>query len=82
MNNPFETDERRAFRENLRAFIAKEIAPHADVWDEAGEIPWEVHEKFGAFGVWGFGVDEKYGMFLRVAGATKLIPLSTRLQGA
>lgn len=61
MINPFETDERRAFRESLVAFIANEITPYANEWDEAGEIPWELHEKIGALGVFGFGVDEDYG---------------------
>ena len=61
MINPFETDERRAFRESLVAFIANEITPYANEWDEAGEIPWELHEKIGALGVFGFGVDEAYG---------------------
>lgn len=61
MQNPFETEEHRAFRETLRLFVETEIAPFADEWDEAGAIPWELHAKAGALGVWGFGVDEKYG---------------------
>jgi len=61
MKNPFETDERAAFRKTLRDFVAREIAPHANAWDEAGEIPWELHARVGALGVWGFGVDEAYG---------------------
>jgi acyl-CoA dehydrogenase len=59
--NPFDTDERRAFRETLRQFMDKEIVPHAFAWDEAGYVPWEIHQKFGALGLWGFGIDEKYG---------------------
>lgn len=59
--NPFDTDERRAFRETLQDFMAREIVPHAFEWDEAGQVPWEVHEKFGALGLWGFGIDEAYG---------------------
>jgi len=61
LNNPFDTDERRAFRETLRNFMTKEIVPHAFEWDEAGHVPWAVHEKFGALGLWGFGIDEQYG---------------------
>ncbi len=60
MNNPFETPERIAFRKTLRDFVTKEITPHVDLWDEAGEIPWELHEKIGALGVWGFAIEEKY----------------------
>lgn len=59
--NPFDTVERRAFREMLRDFMAREITPHAFDWDEAGEVPWAIHEKFGALGLWGFGIDEAYG---------------------
>lgn len=59
--NPFETSERRAFRETLRAFMDKEIVPYAFEWDEAGQVPWHVHAKFGALGIWGFGIDEAYG---------------------
>jgi len=61
MKNPFETEERRAFRETVRRFVAAEVTPYAAAWDEAGEVPWELHQKVGALGVWGFGVSEKYG---------------------
>lgn len=61
MKSPFETEERAAFREQVRRLVAAEIAPHVDEWDEAGEVPWELHEKIGALGAFGFGIDEKYG---------------------
>lgn len=61
MQNPFETDERRAFRDTIRNFVQTEIAPYAYEWDEAGHVPWELHEKLGALGAFGFGIDEKYG---------------------
>lgn len=61
MMNPFENEERRAFRETVRNFVANEVTPYADEWDEAGEIPWALHEKVGALGAFGFGVDEEYG---------------------
>ena len=61
MKNPFDTSERVAFRKTLRDFVAKEIKPHADAWDEAGEIPWDLHQRVGALGVWGFGIEEQYG---------------------
>ncbi|MEM8773050.1 MAG: acyl-CoA dehydrogenase family protein [Pseudomonadota bacterium] len=61
MKNPFDTPERAAFRETICKFVEKEVAPYADEWDEAGEVPWELHEKAGALGAFGFGVSEKYG---------------------
>jgi len=61
MRNPFETEERQAFRDMVRDFVAREILPHADDWDEAGQVPWELHRKAGALGLFGFGIDERYG---------------------
>ena len=61
MQNPFETQELAAFRRTLQDFVTTEIKPYADDWDEAGEIPWELHQKVGALGVWGFGIEERYG---------------------
>ncbi|MEM9706238.1 MAG: acyl-CoA dehydrogenase family protein [Pseudomonadota bacterium] len=61
MKNPFETPERAAFREQMKRFVEAEIKPFADQWDEEGDIPWSLHEKVGALGAYGFGVDEKYG---------------------
>ncbi|MGB0908474.1 MAG: acyl-CoA dehydrogenase family protein, partial [Maricaulaceae bacterium] len=61
MENPFETPERKAFRETIENFVQTEIRPYAHDWDEAGEIPLALHEKIGALGVWGFGIDEEYG---------------------
>ncbi len=61
MRNPFETQERRAFRESVRKLVDAEIRPYCDQWDEEGSIPRELHEKVGALGAFGFGIDEKYG---------------------
>lgn len=61
MRSPFETDERKAFRETVRQFVASEITPHADRWDEEGAIPWELHERVGRLGVFGFGIPEELG---------------------
>ncbi len=59
--NPFDTPERVAFRETIQNFVVTEIRPYAYEWDEAGDVPWELHAKLGALGVFGFGIDEKYG---------------------
>ncbi len=61
MENPFDTAERKAFRDSVEKFVAKEISPFAFEWDEAGHVPWELHAKAGALGLWGFGISEKYG---------------------
>ncbi|HMM75985.1 MAG TPA: acyl-CoA dehydrogenase family protein [Gammaproteobacteria bacterium] len=75
MRNPFDTPERVAFRDAVTRFVRSEIEPHADEWDEAGTIPWSVHEKTCALGLFGFGIDERYGgvgfddAFMRTAAA-------------
>ena len=61
MRNPFQTEERQAFQDMVRDFVEREIRPHADAWDEAGEVPWELHRKAGKLGLFGFGIEERYG---------------------
>ncbi len=61
MRNPFDNEERRAFRETIRKFLAAEIEPHVDNWEEAGCYPAEVNEKICALGVFGFAIDPIYG---------------------
>jgi acyl-CoA dehydrogenase len=53
MRHAADTEERQQFRDMIRRFVESELQPHADEWDEAGEIPWEVHQKVGALGTWG-----------------------------
>ena len=61
MRNPFDTKERKTFREMVSKFLEAEIWPYVDEWDEAGEYPHEINEKVCELGVFGFGIDEKYG---------------------
>lgn len=61
MESPFESEEIGAFRRSLKKFLAEEVWPHVDEWDEAGEFPWAIHEKAGELGVFGLGIDELYG---------------------
>ena len=61
MQNPFETEERAAFREQVRRLVAAEITPNVDTWDEAGAVPRALHEKIGALGAFGFGIEEQFG---------------------
>jgi len=58
MINPFDTEERTAYRDTLRKFVAAEIKPYADEWDEADDFPRELHEKGDTLGYFGFGIDE------------------------
>ncbi len=62
MNEPiYFTDEHRQFRDNLRRFIAQEILPKADAWEEAGMVPREVLRQMGSLGFLGIRYPEPYG---------------------
>jgi len=58
---PFDTPERAQFRDTVERFIQTEIEPYANDWDEAGDFPWALHEKAGALGLFGFGIDAAFG---------------------
>ena len=59
--SPFYKAEHEAFRETLRRFVAKEIEPYCQQWDEAGEFPREIYTKAAAVGYMGLGFPEIYG---------------------
>ena len=59
--SPFYSEEHRAFRETMRRFVAKEITPFVDAWDEAETFPRELYVKAAAIGLHGLGYPEKYG---------------------
>lgn len=61
MKNPFENEERAAFRTTIRNFVETEIRPYAHEWDEAGEVPRSLYEKLGDLGFFGIGISEEYG---------------------
>lgn len=59
---PIETaEELEAFRDQLRRFVERDLAPHVDDWDEAGELPREIYRKAGELGILGLGYPEAYG---------------------
>ena len=59
--NLFYNDSHHAWRNELKKFVAKEIAPFVETWEEAGEFPRELYKKAGDFGLLGMGYPEKYG---------------------
>ena len=62
MNDPiFFTEEHRAFRDNLRRFVEREIVPHAAAWEEAGSVPRDVLRRMGELGYLGIRYPEKFG---------------------
>src|ERR1051326_6699631 len=49
------------FRQAVRAFVQKEVKPHVEEWEEAGQIPKSIWPRMGALGFLGVEYDEKYG---------------------
>ena len=54
-------DEHELFRDSVRAFIAKELAPHHEAWEQAGIVDRDLFTKAGAQGFLGMAVPEAYG---------------------
>jgi alkylation response protein AidB-like acyl-CoA dehydrogenase len=54
-------EEHELFRDSVRRFIAAELAPHNDEWEEAGLVDRSMFTKAGANGFLGMAVPEKYG---------------------
>ena len=53
--------QQRAAREEFRAFVAAEIAPHAGCWDRAAAIPMELVDRLRERGYLGSNVAAEYG---------------------
>lgn len=58
---PYYTEDHRAWRATLREFIEREIMPHVNDWEEAGEFPRELYKKAGEVGLLGLGYPEEFG---------------------
>src|SRR3954465_8740847 len=56
----YEADH-EAFRESVRAFLDKHVAPFHDDWESAGIVPRELWTTAGAQGLLGIDLDERYG---------------------
>jgi citronellyl-CoA dehydrogenase len=57
---PF-SPEHDLFRQNLRAYVEKELLPHALEWDEAGIFPREVFTQMAELGALGINYPEEVG---------------------
>jgi alkylation response protein AidB-like acyl-CoA dehydrogenase len=53
--------EHEQFREVVREFLAREVAPHAQAWEAAGIVDREVYRAAGKHGVIGFNVPGEFG---------------------
>ena len=48
-------------RETVRKFVAREILPHVEKWEEEGTFPMELYKKAGDAGLLGLGSPAEYG---------------------
>jgi alkylation response protein AidB-like acyl-CoA dehydrogenase len=51
----------RAFLANVAEFVASDVAPNADAWERAEEMPRKIFEKAGRVGLMGVTVPKKLG---------------------
>ena len=61
MRNAYMTDELEAIYEQTVDFVAKEVTPHGDAWEEAGKVPREVLQQMGELGMFGLRVPKEHG---------------------
>ena len=53
--------EHEAFRDMVRAFIAREVVPAYPDWLENGAPPWELFQRLGDLGVMGMNMPAEFG---------------------
>lgn len=59
--SPHLTPSHEAWRETVRAFVEREVAPHVNAWDEEGKFPRELYRRAAAAGLLALGYPEEYG---------------------
>jgi acyl-CoA dehydrogenase len=57
----YDTPEHELLRDQVARFIAREVEPHADQWEEQGCVPREVLRRMGAAGMLGLMFEPEYG---------------------
>jgi acyl-CoA dehydrogenase len=55
------SEEHRMLRKSVRAFVEKEVAPHVDEWEVAGQIPKAFWRRLGELGFLGLEFPVEYG---------------------
>jgi acyl-CoA dehydrogenase len=57
----YDTPEYDTLRDQVAKFIAREVEPHADKWEEQGFVPREVLRRMGQAGLFGLMYESAYG---------------------
>jgi acyl-CoA dehydrogenase len=61
MEYPLFSEEHHIFRKTVKDFVAKEVTPHIDQWNEAGDTPRALWRRMGELGFLGAYLPEAYG---------------------
>ncbi|KDE98943.1 acyl-CoA dehydrogenase [Mycolicibacterium aromaticivorans JS19b1 = JCM 16368] len=59
--NIWNTPERQQLRKTVRSFTEREILPHVEEWERAGELPRDLHRRAAAAGLLGADLPESVG---------------------
>jgi acyl-CoA dehydrogenase len=59
--NIWNTPERQQLRKTVRSFAEREILPHAEEWERAGELPRDLHRRAADAGLLGSELPESVG---------------------
>lgn len=60
-NSNYYTSDHEQFRDMVRAFVSREVAPYVNEWDEAEEFPRALYAKAAELGILGIGYPQEYG---------------------
>ncbi len=61
MYDEYFTESHAIFRTAVKQFVAREIAPYVNEWEEKEDFPAELYRKAGDAGFFGMGYPEEYG---------------------
>jgi acyl-CoA dehydrogenase len=61
VSDPWRTPERLALRKSAAGFVHRHVTPHLAAWEEAGEIPRDLHRRAADAGLLGLGFPEEVG---------------------
>ena len=59
--SPYYDESHEAVAQSVRRFVDREVSPHIDAWEDARELPRELHRKAAEAGILGLGYPEEYG---------------------
>ena len=59
--SPYYDESHEAVAQSVRRFVEREVMPNIDAWEEARELPRELHRKAAEAGILGLGYPEEYG---------------------